>query len=241
MTGFTALRDVSNAFENDLRQISTELFTAKAGDSFEDILSKKLRDITLFTSKLRLLRAKPLASTPQISEGDKTNVISNYEETAVSAILDQHTVKSFTQTHAVKSLLIASNHSLDSEMRERKIQIQEQLMKYGQLEGQVISLHARLREKELQHASVQAQWHEQLGKLRTIRASAVDTDEEDFDGPLYEKLRKLVEKLELMRWMLLKLVTARTAGYDWLADPHGRLAALKLSRAANSVDSFLWE
>lgn len=61
MSGFTALKDISDAFENDLRRVSSELFTAKAVDCFEDGVSKKLRELSLFTSKLRLLRAKPLA------------------------------------------------------------------------------------------------------------------------------------------------------------------------------------
>lgn len=71
--------------------------------------------------KNALLHIFFISGTPQITEENKSNVITNYEETAVWAIIEQQTVKSLTQTHAVKSLLTASNSSLDPEMRDRKL------------------------------------------------------------------------------------------------------------------------
>lgn len=61
MSAFKQLKDVSNNFEQQLRTITTELFSAKIGESFEDGITKKLQDLTVLRSKLRLLRAKPLS------------------------------------------------------------------------------------------------------------------------------------------------------------------------------------
>lgn len=61
MNAFRQLKDVSNNFEQQLRNISTELFSAKIGESFEDGLSKQLLNFTFLTSKLRLLKAKQLS------------------------------------------------------------------------------------------------------------------------------------------------------------------------------------
>lgn len=62
MSGFKQLRDISNNFENDLKRLSTELFSVKIGESFEEHLAKKYRDLALFRSKLCLLRAKCASS-----------------------------------------------------------------------------------------------------------------------------------------------------------------------------------
>lgn len=64
--------------------------------------------------------------------------------------------------------------------------IREQLMAYGQIETQLRHLSTVLKEKQNEHASVQAQWDKELGMLRHIRASAEDTEEIDTDGPLYQ-------------------------------------------------------
>lgn len=61
MAGFKALKDVCNNFEEELRKVTTHLIAAKIGDSFEDGVAKKIRDLKLFNSKLRLLRADPLS------------------------------------------------------------------------------------------------------------------------------------------------------------------------------------
>lgn len=61
MSAFKQLRDVSNNFEQQLRSLSTELFSAKIDEPFEEVISQKLRDLSFLTSKLRLLKAKPLA------------------------------------------------------------------------------------------------------------------------------------------------------------------------------------
>jgi hypothetical protein len=62
MSAFKNLREISKNFEADLQHVSTQLFCAKIGDSFEEDIQKKLNDLSLFTSKLRLLRAKPISS-----------------------------------------------------------------------------------------------------------------------------------------------------------------------------------
>lgn len=60
MAAFKNLRDISNSFEHELRRISRELFSAKVSEPFEDVVAKKIQDLSLFYSKLRLLQAKPL-------------------------------------------------------------------------------------------------------------------------------------------------------------------------------------
>ncbi|CAK1592080.1 unnamed protein product [Parnassius mnemosyne] len=238
MAGFAALKDISNAFEEDLQRDFSELFTCEVGESFEDWVLKKMRVKSLFTSKLRLLRAKTLASTPQITEQEKANVMGNYEETAIWTIIEQQTVKSVTQAHAVKSLMTTQNSNLNPEMKERKLKIKDQLMKYRYLETQLRHLNMVVKEKENEHMMAQAKWDRELGALRDIKASADNTEEIDPNGPLYLKLSTLVDKMELMRWMVSKLVTGRSGSYDWLADPHRRYGALKISREANTVEGF---
>lgn len=61
MTVFKQLKDVSNNFEQQLRTVSTELFSTKIGESFEEGITKKLQDLTFLTSKLRLVQAKTLS------------------------------------------------------------------------------------------------------------------------------------------------------------------------------------
>lgn len=61
MPGFDELRDVSNFFTNELRRTS-ETFSAKTTRDLDDAVTKKIRDIKLFSSKLKLLQAKPLSS-----------------------------------------------------------------------------------------------------------------------------------------------------------------------------------
>lgn len=48
----------------------------------------------------------------------------------------------------------------------------------------------------------------------------------------------MVAKLEQMRWMIPKLVTAKTRQYDWAADPNARLKVLALTRQAYTVEMF---
>ncbi|KAI8431286.1 hypothetical protein MSG28_015840 [Choristoneura fumiferana] len=82
MALFKNLRDVCIAFEEDLRNVSPQLFTAKIGVSFETEIANKMQDFSLFTAKLRLLQAKSS---------------STYEDTATWKIIEQQTVKTVTQ------------------------------------------------------------------------------------------------------------------------------------------------
>lgn len=61
MSAFKSLRDVSNNFEYELRQASAELYSDKIGHNNDDTIAKKLKDFALFSSKLKLLKAKPLS------------------------------------------------------------------------------------------------------------------------------------------------------------------------------------
>lgn len=61
MNGFATLKEISDTFKEQLHTESAELFTATGNHCYEDGITKKLKDITFATSKLRLLKAKPLA------------------------------------------------------------------------------------------------------------------------------------------------------------------------------------
>ncbi|XP_068627364.1 uncharacterized protein [Battus philenor] len=236
MSGFYELKEVSNAFLKDLHRIS-QVFEAGVSDSFEDGVLKKTREITLFTSKLRLLRS--YTSVDPNPQGDKTDDLNNYEETAVWNIIEQKTVKSVMQTDAVNDLLTTPNESLDQEMLDKKLKIKDQLTKYSESETELRHLYTLLKEKQNEHIIVQSKWDQTLKKLRDIKASAECEEELDTSGSLYQKLHTIVDKLELMRWLLSKLVIARSDRYDWLADPHGRYSALKMSREVNTIEKFV--
>ncbi|KAM3956096.1 uncharacterized protein ACR2FA_009987 [Aphomia sociella] len=239
MSAFKMLRDVCNNFEADLRQSSKELFSANIGDASEDVIAKKMRDLSLFTSKLRLLRGNPISMTPQITEHEKTKetILNSYSETASTKVLEQQIVKFLTQSHAVKALITSPNSKLQPEMIERKEKILEAMKTYQQKESQLRHMDVLLKEKEDQLTAVRVQWDHELGLMKDMSDKIEDTDDEE-PGPLHMKLRKLVDKLELMRWLLGKLVTSRTGSYDWLADPHSRINALKIARTVNTVDTF---
>ncbi|XP_013197887.1 uncharacterized protein LOC106140797 [Amyelois transitella] len=239
MSGFKNLRDICNDFEADLRQVSNELYSAKLGETFEDGITKKLQDLSLFTSKLRLLRAKPIAASPQIAEQEKTNdtTIASYEETAVSQVLECQVVKFLAQTHAVRSLITTQDRILDPELVDRKERIIEAMDNYKTQECRLRQLSSLLRERQDRLAVVQKQWESELGDMRQRRGAAKGDGEAA--SPVDRKLSTIVERLEIMCWLLGRLVTARAGGYDWLADPHGRLAALKLARQVNTVANFI--
>lgn len=52
------------------------------------------------------------------------------------------------------------------------------------------------------------------------------------------KLKVLIDKMELMRWLISKLVTSRTGDYDWTSDPHRRLKALALARQKHTIQNY---
>ncbi|XP_045783565.1 uncharacterized protein LOC123879714 [Maniola jurtina] len=233
MSAFKALCDVSIAFENYSRQVSAELFSAKISEPFEDVVNKKLRDVKLYTSKLRLLEAKSLADTPQISQKNSTEeTVLDYEDTVSSKIIEQLVVKAVTQSHTVKKLLTTANQQLRPEFVEKKERIIEELTKYSQNESALRSLEDVLETKETQLLEVRERWDKVVGRLRDT--PKVAPNEDQMDGPLYKRLQKITEKMEMMRWLVAKLVTSRyDVDYDWSADPHRRLRALAVARQRN--------
>ncbi|CAH2083667.1 unnamed protein product [Euphydryas editha] len=238
MSAFKALRDVSNNFENELRKISTELFSAKIDESFEEIVAKKMRDISLFNSKLKLLQAKPLTVTPQVTEviQDEQTTISNYTDTVTWKVIERQVVKTLTQTHAVKNLITSKSKNLDPELLERKEKIIDQMQKYKEIESKHRHLEKVLQEEEDQLWHTREMWDETLSQLRD--SEKMPQNEEQVSGSLYKKLQVLVNKLEQMRWLVAKLVTSRTGEYDWAADPHRRLNALALTRQRHTIQVY---
>ncbi|KAG6438513.1 hypothetical protein O3G_MSEX000031 [Manduca sexta] len=237
MSAFKALQNVCLNFESELRQVSQELYSAKIGDTFEDSITKKLQDLSLFSAKLKLLRAKPLSLTPQITEQPKSEqTLKEYGDGAAAKVLEQVLVKTLTHTHAVKKLVTTPDDRLDPEMVERKRKLLAALSEYGTTETQLRHMETVLKEKEEEYLLVRDQWDKELTDLRDMREEA-DDDEEMDTGPLYPRMHKLLEKLELMRWMLGRLVTTR-GRRDWLAEPRRALDALKLARVANTLEMF---
>ncbi|RVE54898.1 hypothetical protein evm_000265 [Chilo suppressalis] len=240
MSAYKQLKDISNGFAADLQTLSSELFTVKVGDSFDEVIDKKLRDLSLYRSKLKLLRAKLNAKNPEITEQvrNERTTLQLYEETASAKVLEQQIVKFLTQSHSVKSLITAPSSKLQPEFVERKEKIIHCLSQYSFQESKLRQLDYILREKEGELDRVREQWDNELGELRDMR-DGVDGIAEVEPGPLYNKLRILVDKMELMRWMISKLVTSRTGRYDWLTDPHKRLRALKVAREDNTMEKIL--
>ncbi|XP_026748082.1 uncharacterized protein LOC113509031 [Trichoplusia ni] len=238
MSAFKQLRDVSNNFEQQLRSLSTEFFSAKIDEPFEEVISQKLRDLNFLTSKLRLLKAKPLSALPQITEQPKSeDPIKEYGELVQWKVLEQCIVKSLTQAHSVKALITTPDRDLDPELVERKENIIQGLKAYRNTESQLRELDVILQEKENELAAVRTVWDAELHQLRELREK-VDGDDCEVQGPLYKKLRTLVDKLELMRWLIGRLVTSR-GSCDWLAAPDRTARLLRLARTHNTVDAFL--
>ncbi|XP_045509278.1 uncharacterized protein LOC123704829 [Colias croceus] len=238
MSGFKALRDISKQFENELKLHSSNIFCAKVDESFENVIAKKVRDISLITSKLRLLQAKTLAATPQIKETNKdeiTTAINDYTDTVTWKLIEQQIVKTLTQTHSVKTLVTAPDRSLDPELLERKEKIIAQIMEYSQKEKILLNLDEILKEREIKLLEARREWQGVFGNLKDSQNVLL---EERATGPLYKKLQTLVDKMEIMRWVISKLVTSSTSDYDWATDPHRRLKALALTRQCHTVHSF---
>ncbi|KAI5637187.1 hypothetical protein NE865_10084 [Phthorimaea operculella] len=240
MSAFRALKDASKNFEEELRRVSNELFSAKIEESFEENISKKLRDLSLYTAKLRLLLAKPLSQTPQVSdhERDEDTTLEAYGDTVAARIIEQQLVKSATQAHAVKTLVTAPDRTLDPEMVERKEKIKAALAAYKKQEMSVQHLDSVLQEKEAALLELQERWDEELTMMKEEQGE-VDEPATDVDNPLYQKLSSVVSKLEMMRWLMGRLGVPRSHGYDWLSDPQQRLRAIKLAREHYSVETFV--
>ncbi|XP_050677187.1 uncharacterized protein LOC126973873 [Leptidea sinapis] len=122
MSGFKALRDVSNDLRSDLRLLATRLFRASVPISFEDSCVKKIKDISLLTSKLRLVNAKVHAETPEIRSlaKDEFSTMNNYTDTVVWKLIEQQSVKVLLQSHSVKLLVTTPDSQLHPQLVERK-------------------------------------------------------------------------------------------------------------------------
>ncbi|CAG5019271.1 unnamed protein product [Parnassius apollo] len=96
-------------------------------------------------------------------------------------------------------------------------------MKYQNLKTQLRLLDTVLKKKKDRYVMALAQYERELGALRE------KNEETDSNGPSNQELRAMIEKTELMRLVMSKLVMARTETNDGLADPR-RKYALKPSR-----------
>ncbi|XP_038220433.1 uncharacterized protein LOC119838531 [Zerene cesonia] len=187
MSGFKALRDISKQFENELKLHSSNLFCAKVDESFENVVAKKIRDISLITSKLRLLQAKTISATPQIKETSKDEIttINDYTETITWKLIEQQIVKTLMQTHSVKTLVTAPDRSLDPELLERKEKLIAQVTEYSQKERTLLHLDGILKEREMQLLEAREEWDRVFGDLKDNQN--VPRSEERATGPLHKK------------------------------------------------------
>lgn len=240
MSALKQLKDISNEFEKQLKNISNELFCAKVGETFEDGIAKKMQDLSFLTSKLRLLKAVPTSPLP-LNENEQPHLdstIKEYGDVAMWKVLEQAIVKSLTQAHAVKSLITTADQNLNPEMVERKENIILSLKEYRQQEYLLRHLDTLQKEKEEEIAAVRQEWDVELTKLRQMQEESSQFENCEISGPLYTKLRTMVDKLEMMRWLICRLVTSRGC-CDWLAAPSRTARALRLARTLNTVDSFV--
>ncbi|XP_028041593.1 uncharacterized protein LOC114251507 [Bombyx mandarina] len=237
MSAFKTLKEVSQNFEQELKQLSNVLFSAKIGETFEDAVSKKLQELSLFSSKLKLLRARPVSLTPQITEQVKTEeIIKEYGDVAAIKLLEKVTVKCVAQTHAVKKLITTPDRALDAEMLTRKQNIMEALTNYRDKETSLRHFEMILQEKQYEQNLLRAEWDKSLGELRDMKAAVSDDEEMDTNSAYYVRLRTLVSKMEMIRWLIGRLVVCRKESRN---DPRRALQALKMARQVLDVDTFM--
>ncbi|CAK1553241.1 unnamed protein product [Leptosia nina] len=238
MSGFKSLRNASVKFGSDIRADLTDLFCAKVDDDFEDVVSKKNKDLCCITSKLRLLQAQMLAGTPDLKDTQKTTdeAINDYADVVAPKLIEQQLVKVLTQNEAVKKLVTTSNRHLEPELVERKAKIINQAAEFSEKELTLLRLSNILSEKERELLEVRKEWDSAREQLKSSQ-NIGNSEEQDF-GPHYKSLKSIVDKMEMMRWLISRLVTSGSGQYDWATDPHRRIQVLALTRQAHSVQSF---
>ncbi|XP_063392047.1 uncharacterized protein LOC134677495 [Cydia fagiglandana] len=237
MSVFRNLRDACINFQEDLENDSTQLFCARIGQSYDEEIVNKMQDLSLFSAKLRLLQAKSISmgpDRPQPSSEEAT--MAQYEDTATWKVLEQKTVKSVTQFHDVRKLITTPDSKLEPEQMERKEEIISKLKEYKDKEEKLREIDALLTKADGEHGVLRRQWDEELGELRDMSEQA-SADDEVAEGPLHNKLQALIQKMEMMRWLISRLVTSR-CNYDWLTDPDRRLRALKMARETNTIEAY---
>ncbi|XP_048480242.1 uncharacterized protein LOC105382899 [Plutella xylostella] len=240
MSGFRTLKEVGCKLDEDLRNLSSQLFCVKVRETEEDIIAKKLQDLTTFTSKYRLLHAKISASTPQVTDRvlNGANITSDLEETIQKRVLEGAITKGLSQSRAVQNLISSKDSKLSPDLVDRKERILERMRRLRTLDLELHQLDSVLVEKQSEHEAARAQWDALLGELRDRRASATADSEMVEPGPLYDKLRILVDKMECVRGLLGRLVAGRSSNCDWLSEPRA-LRALPLTRQFNTVASVM--
>ncbi|XP_063371697.1 uncharacterized protein LOC134659930 [Cydia amplana] len=237
MSVFRNLRDACINFQEDLENDSTQLFCPRIGQSYDEEIVNKMQDLLLFSAKLRLLQAKSISMSPDRPQpSPEEATMAQYEDAATWKVLEQKTVKSVTQFHDVKRLITTPDSRLEPEQMARKEEIIAKLKEYRYKEEKLRETDALLTKADEEHSALREQWDEELGELRDMSEQAIADDEIE-EGPLHNKLQVLVQKMEMMRWLISRLVTSRSS-YDWLTDPDRRLRALKMARDINTIEAY---
>ncbi|XP_048002792.1 uncharacterized protein LOC125239293 [Leguminivora glycinivorella] len=237
MSVFRNLRDACINFQEDLENDSTQLFCARIGQSYDEEISNKMQDLSLFSAKLKYLQAKSISMGPDRPHPHSEEAtMAQYEETATWKGLEQKTVNSVSQFRDVRRLITTPDSRLEPEQMERKEEIIVKLKEYRDKEEKLWETEELLTKAEEEHIVLRRQWDQELGELRDMSEQA-GAEEEVWDGPLKNKLQALIQKMEMMRWLISRLVTARS-NYDWLRDPDRRLRALKMARETNSMEAY---
>ncbi|XP_045526083.1 uncharacterized protein LOC123715206 [Pieris brassicae] len=238
MAGFKALREASLNLGQELKAQADNLLCAKVNDNFEDVVRKKQENLSFLTSKLRLLQAKTVSVPMQVKETeiDAEGVINNYTETVTLKLIEQQFVKNVTQSNAVKELLATPNEALEPELVERKKNILEVAAEFADKELKLQHLYNTLKEEHSTLLQMRKEWDTVRAKLKSNQR--IIHNKEQGEGPLYRKLQSVVAKMEQMRWMIPKLVIAKSRHYDWASDPNSRLKVLALTRQCYTVQSF---
>ncbi|XP_045489217.1 uncharacterized protein LOC110997293 [Pieris rapae] len=238
MAGFKAFHDASLNFEQELNAQADNLYCTKVNDNFEDAVTKKQENLSFLTSKLRLLQAKTVSVPTQVKETelDAERVINDLNGTVTLKLIEQQLVKNVTQSSAVKELLATPNEALEPELIERKKNILAVAAEFADKELKLQHLYNTLKEEHSTLLQLRKEWDTVRAELKS--SQRITHNQEENKGPLYRKLQNVVAKIEQMRWMIPKLVIAKSRHYDWESDPYSRLKVLALSRQCYTVQSF---
>ncbi|GBP56075.1 hypothetical protein EVAR_43838_1 [Eumeta japonica] len=240
MSCFKALQECSNAFVEQLQRDSAVLFNADNEQSFEEIVLEKVEELMFYQSKLILLNSRLRAQRPEVVErvDNNENIKEDYANAAVSRILVEKIIKYMQQGHAVKKLVSTPDAELSPAVLDRKQHIIKQFKEFQDLEAELLLLDRISVEKEEERSKLADQWHKELGEL--IERKNIAEHRTETDTPLYRKLKSLVDKMELMRIIITKLLMSRSTTYDWLKDPKDYITnVFPLIRHPVTIDDFM--
>ncbi|KAJ0184317.1 hypothetical protein K1T71_000740 [Dendrolimus kikuchii] len=235
MSATDKLIETCKLFERGIREATSELISAKlkVDGSSEEVIAKRLEELALFSAKRIILRASALSLSPEITEQPKSpDLIQEYGEVASDKVLEQCILKSIMQADAVKKIIQTPNSLLNKETIAMKEKVIKAITDHTEKENLLIAIDKGLKEKEAELVAVQSEWYERMREMRALRDSSMDEDMEDdqMDDELVNTKAKYLSKIRVLCSVVQRVATGQSNDYDWLSDPHGRLAIIKECR-----------